>query len=187
MLVQTDINELGDKRLNPDEAVIREREELLRLASTRKIKGQEELEDAERSAGPRMAYTEFLRRLRSEAPALKALDGSPGSIALYYPRSNEELAQIENTQGRDQERDQFFHYHKYVGGMEKHEMPEFAHVILDTSNLPVREYRGWRSVLIGLIKQGVLTYAAAIRQFGEPHGPRGMRWHEQLQPYKYRI
>lgn len=184
MLIQPDINELGDKRLDPKESVAREREELLKIASTRKIAGQEELEDAERSAGPRLAYTEIIRRIQVEAPSLKVLEGAPGSVALYFPRTRKELEEMDAQGGRDQERDIFFHHFKYVGGMEKKDMPEFAHVILDTSNLPVREYRGWRSVVIGLIKQGVLSYRAAVSQFGEPRGVRAGRWHEQLRPYK---
>lgn len=190
MLVQTDSAELGDRRLNPEEVVIREREALLREASRSKIHGQEELEDAERSAGPRLYYTEIIRRLRNINSDLQVLEGSPGNVALYKRKHRGEYDGSEVDDKRPAPSGfhaDFFKDHTYVGGMVKDWLPEFSHVILDTSNLPVREYRGWRSVIIGLIKQGVLTYAAAVREFGEPTGPRAGRWSEQLQPYRYRV
>src|ERR1700730_12694506 len=90
-LVQVDPLELTDKRLSPEEAVIREREALLKQAGKAKIDGQEELEDAERSAGPRMPYQEVLRRLLKCNPNIQIKDGSPGSVALYILKHPSEL------------------------------------------------------------------------------------------------
>jgi hypothetical protein len=182
MLIQPDKSELGDLKLDPKESVYREREELLKLASSRKIDGQEELEDAERSAGPRMAWQEVIRRLRKCNPNLLFLDAQGGGhIAIYRPKTGQER---ENIELLDDTRPAWWNDHMYVTGFPKHEMPEFPHVILDTSNLPVREYRGWRSVLMALIKSGAISYTSAIQQFGEPTDSRSGRWHEQLRPYK---
>lgn len=181
MLVQTDINELGDKRLNPEESVHRERESLLKLASTRKIAGQEELEDAERSAGPRMAWQEIVRRLRLCNPKLHFADSQGGSsLAVYRQKTRGELAE----HIWDREKHDWWNEHVYVGGFPKEDMPEYSHVILDTSNLPIREIRGWRSVLIALIRGHAITYQQAVKQFGEASGQRSGRWHEQLRSYR---
>jgi len=183
MLVQTDINELGDKRLNPDEAVYREREDLLKLASTRKIGGQEELEDAERSCGPRLSWQEVIRRLRLCNPELKFHDAQGGAhIAVYRPKNRAELEA--DRYERDPEKHEWWNDHKYAGGFPKQELPEYSHVILDTSNLPVREIRGWRSVLLSMIKAGGITYSASVKHFGEAIGFRSSRWYEQMQPYR---
>src|SRR5437773_1873227 len=89
-LVETDKSQLGDTHLNPEEAVIREREELLQIASTRRIWGQDELEDVGRSEGPRMASGDLIHRIRKINGAIHFLDGIPGNVAIYRPlRRNE--------------------------------------------------------------------------------------------------
>lgn len=183
MLIQTDIEELGDKRLNPDEAVYREREELLKLAATRKISGQAELEDAERSCGPRLSWQEVIRRLRLCNPQLQFHDAQVSrDIAVYRPKNRVELEA--DRYERDPEKREWWNDHKYVGGFPKQDLPEYSHVILDSSNLPVREIRGWRSVLMSIIKANGITYASAVQQFGEAIGHRSGRWHEQLKAHK---
>jgi hypothetical protein len=183
MLVQVDPQELGDTRLNPEESVYREREELLRMASTRKIDGQAELEDAERSMGPRITWQELIRRLCLCNSRLYFADAQGGKhIAVYRPKTSLERSEEEY----DHDKQPWWNDHKYVGGFPKEDMPEWSHVILDSSMLPVREVRGWRSVLMSIIKAGGMTYASASKQFGEPTDQRSGRWHEQLQPYKYR-
>lgn len=179
MLIQPDIHELGDKRLDGKENVAKLREECLSQAAASRISGQDELEKQERSAGPRLHYAEIIRRIRDVNRDIRVLDGSPGNVALYARKRpcDEGFGEIDP-------KGEFFTDHKYVGGMPKDWLPEFSHVILDTSLLPVREIRGWRTVLISLIRGGALTYNQAISQFGEPRDQRGNRWHEALQKYR---
>lgn len=180
-LVETDINELGDKRLDPKESIAREREDLLKMAGKAKIWGQKELEDHERSAGPRLSYREIIRRLRECNPTIRVLDSQGGSdVAIYVHKKRHEY----DEQERDLSRPEFFWDHKYVTGMPQTDIPEYAHVTLDTSGLPVREIRGWRSVLIACIKAGAITYGQAIEKFGSPWlDRRSGRWFEQLREY----
>ena len=180
MLIETDKTQLGDTHLNPEETVIREREELLTLAASRKIHGQAELEDPRRAYGPRLQYTEIVSKLSRLNSRLKFLEGSPGNLALYLPKKRNEY----NAEEREWDKDAFFWHHKYVGGIPKEELPEYGYVTLDSSNLPVREIKSWRSVLIALIKAGAITYTQAITEFGEAVGPRSVRWHEQLRGYR---
>lgn len=44
--------------------------------------------------------------------------------------------------------------------------------------------RGWRTVLIRLIKGGFLKYQAVKAEFGEPTGPRADYWNMQMREYK---
>jgi hypothetical protein len=180
MLIQPDINELGDQRLSLDEANIRERESLLKKASVHKISGQAELEDPDRAAGPRLNYREIIRRIQNINPSIQVREGSPGSVAIYRLKSNREIAEDVHETERT-----FFTDHVYVTGMEKDWLPEFAYVVLDTSNLPTREIRGWRSVLIALVKSRAISYASAVEAFGEPYyDQRSKRWYEQLNHLK---
>jgi hypothetical protein len=166
--------------LDPEESLAKLKEENEAIYEKRKIAGQKELEDQERSAGPRIPFAELLSRLKKLNSQLIVRDGLPGHVALYAPRSLKELETAE----RDFERDIFFHLHKYVSGFPKEDMPEYAHIIVDERGLPKREYRGWRSVLMPLIKQGVISYEAAVEEFGEAMGQRSHRWHSELRNYR---
>lgn len=169
--------QLGDKHLNPEESVIRLREELLKMASKAKIGGQAELEDSDRAAGPRLYYTEILRRVRNLNPELQVVRGMEGSVALYRPLRPWEI----DPEQVDPDRPEWFNRHRYCGGMKKDWLPEYAYVLLDSSNLPTREVRGWRSVLIGLIRAGVITESGAAKEFGDPyHDQRSGRWFAQM-------
>lgn len=166
MLIETDIHELGDKRLNPEEGVIRERENCLKAASKYVIEDQAELQNSQRAEGARLSYTALLSRLMKIAPGLNARDGSPGNLALYYPRSPKELDAALREGGSS---DLFFVFNKYVGGFPKEELPEWGYVDIDTSLIATHEHlRGWRTVLIGLIRAGAVSYADTIREFGDP-------------------
>ena len=186
-MVETDIHELGDSRLNPEEAVFRERESLLQKAGQYRIDGQDELEDPERACGPRLQYTEVISRIRQVVPNLKVCEGSPGNVALYFPRLGKDLEHTlrEWDWENDRKKDPFFRHYRYVGGFPKEEMAEYSTVDVDTSMLPTREKRGWRSVLMALVKQSVLSYAQAVKAFGDVGtDKRGWRWNQQLYPWK---
>lgn len=177
--VEPDKSQLGDIHLNPEEAVAREREDLLRIEAKKRIHGQDELEKTDRSLGPRMFYTEILRRLRSINPEIHVLEGSPGSVALYAPKRKEEYHESDFLDIPPN--GSFFIHHKYVGGVLKDWLPEWGHVTVDTSNVAHKEVRGWRSVLIGLIKAGIIPYDKTIKEFGDPQNDqRSQFWYEQL-------
>lgn len=187
--VETDKRMLGDSHLDPAENVYKQREELLAKAGRFRIYGQHELENPDRGLGPKLQYTELISRLRQIAPRLKAIDGSPGNIALYFPRTRRDYEDTlrEWDWEHDMKQDPFFRRMRYVGGFPKHDLPEYSTVDIDTSLLPTRERRGWRSVLITLVKQGVVSYHDAVRQFGDVGmDRRGWRWNEQLRPWKQR-
>lgn len=186
-LVETDPMELGDKRLNPEESVCREREDLLKVASAKKIYGQAELEDPMRAFGPRLQWTEVISKLHRCNPEIKVKDGIPGNVALYIRKRADEYSDADMMMPDQRPKDEFFLHHKYVTGFPKQPMHEYSTVDIDTSHLPTREHRGWRSVLIALIKSGAITYRSAVKEFGDPSGDlRSGRWFEQLQEYRNR-
>lgn len=186
-LVEVDKNELGDKRLNPEEAVCREREALIEKAAVFRMPDQAEMENPDRQYGPRIPFQNLLDRLRSLAPALAAKNGSLGNVALYFPRTAEELDEaIREGQGIDTNDPEFFLHHKYVGGFPKEELPEFGYMDTDTSKVATHEHlRCWRTVLIGLIKAGVISYQQAIQEFGDPGGDqRSKRWFRETETWR---
>jgi hypothetical protein len=168
---------LGDKHLNPEESVVREREDLLKIESKKRIHGQDQLEKSDRSLGPRLYFTEILRRLWKCNPRIRVKEGSAGSLALYVQKRKDEYRESDYEPSPN---GAFFLDHKYVGGLLKEWLPEWGHVTIDTSLVAHHEVRGWRSVLIALIKAKVITYQSAIEQFGDPfHDQRSQFWFEQ--------
>jgi hypothetical protein len=165
--------------LDPHTSVAALKEDTAAQLEARKMPGQKELESHERSAGPRVPFGQLIQRLQRLNPSLRAIDGSPGSIALYSLRRPYERDPEPSPKG------EFFDDHKYVGGFPREALPEYSHITLDERGLPKREIRGWRSVLMTLIKAGVIAYQDAVEEFGEAYGPRSHRWHEQMRPYKY--
>ncbi len=181
MLIEPDKSQLGDTHLSPEEAVIREREALLKKASKHRIWGQDVLEDFERTGGARLYYTEVIRRIRNINPAIMIREGSDGQVAIYRPKRRDEYdwEQFDPKAGADWRWD-----HEYVSGMPKDWLPEYSGITLDSSNLPTREFRGWRSVLIALIVARALPYRDVIREFGDPSNDRrSVLWFEQLKKY----
>lgn len=183
MLIESDRSQLGDTHLSPEEANLRERELLLKMASKKKIQGQAELEDPNRSAGPRMYYTEIIRRLLKLNPELRIEDGKAGSVAIYRPKRHDEYDYEQfDPKAPTQWRWDF----EYVTGFEKDWIPEYPHVLLDSSKLATREVHGWRSTLIALIKARAISYGGAIKEFGDPSGDsRSGRWFEYLSKFQY--
>lgn len=181
-LMQPDKNELGDKRLNPEESVAKEREELLSIRHKKHaFPGQDLLADADRSIGSRIPSGEFIVRLQKLNPAILVKDGIPGNVALYVRKSESEMIR----DGYDLLRPQWYNEHKYVTGFPTEPLAEWGHLTTDTDGIAEREFRGWRSVLIAFIKAGAFTYEAAIEEFGDPiEDQRSKFWFEQLQGYR---
>lgn len=179
--VEPEISMLGDTHLDPVEAVKREREDLLRIRQKDKNHGQDELEKADRSTGARLHYTEFLVKLKRILSGFFVKDGSPGQLALYVAKTESEIA----ADGYDLSHPQWHNESKYVTGFPKDWIPEWGHLLNDTDGIANREVRGWRSILIAMIKQKLIKYVDVIREFGDPiHDQRSTFWFEQLAQFK---
>lgn len=194
MLVQSDRFELGDFRLNPQENVIKQREDCLAMAARKRIYKQSELEDAERALGSRLHSGEMVRKLRKLIPTLKFLKGSPGNIAVYAPRDRGEVEarfyewyqEQEEAASRGRKRqDKFFLLHKYVGGFPEGAMQEYTTIDIDNANLGTKEHRSWRTVLMGLLRQGLLSYRDVVKEFGDVGTDRrGWRWKDTTRKWR---
>lgn len=185
-LVEVDPLELTDKRLNPEESVAKEREELLAIEAKKKIVGQKELEDVERASGPRIQWADLIARLQKLNPNIRVKDGVEGSVALYLKKRPEEYTPADLSRFEVPPNGQFFIDHKYVTGFPKQPLAEWSTVTVDTSHVAHREQRSWRSVLLSFIKQRAFSYRAAIEEFGDPTGDvrayRAGGWFDQMRP-----
>lgn len=132
-----------------------------------KIPGQAMLENKEMALGNPMSYQDLIRLLQKMNPAIICEDGGvKGAIAVRIPG---DLGDGEGTFGK-----------RYVTGFYKEVLPEFSSVNTDDRGTAKRHNRGWRTVVLDLIKQGVVSYKDAVDVFGEPNGQRAGRWQEIL-------
>lgn len=182
--VETDIAELGDGRLNPEEAIAQEREKGLKAASVFKIPGQDELSNPDRSSGPRIHWRELWRRLERMNSKLKAQDSrvyGNDTVALYFPKTDaEKINDGSFVALASTDKEKFHRDHKYVGGFDKTYLPFYSHVQLDTSLLPTREIRGVMSVLLMLLRAKIITLEQVKQEFSDPAGDkRGERFLSQ--------
>ncbi len=167
MLIQVDRNELGDRRLNAVEAVARAKEENKRLAAANKIPDQDVLEDKKKALGYPLSPNELIRRIQKLNPKIIVEPGGArNAVAVRVAKKNEN-GEVEKV---------------YVTGFYIDQpMPEFSAVVVDSRGLPVRELRGWRTVLLALVRQKLLTLKQVELTFGNANGERSVLWNKQTQ------
>ena len=114
-------------------------------------------------------YSDVIRRLRKLAHNLYFMDGRiEGDIAIYkvYGRPQPQL------EGRD------FEYLMY---MPTGFLPEFSTYEFNERDVPVKEKkRGWRTLLLRLIRSGIVTERQCAEEFGEPEGQSSTVWKRTL-------
>ncbi len=176
MLIQPDRHELGDLRLDPKENLAKIKEDNLKLFSKHKLPEQALLENQDMALGQPMDWQSFVRKLE----LLRVPDrmwihdgGYPNAIAIHVWR--QKPSEIEPCWD-------------YVGGFIKGMLPEFSAIKTDEHGLPTEEaaggLRGWRSVLLSLIVNKVVSFNEVVRVFGDANGQRSGLWHKQLQTVK---
>lgn len=163
MLIETDISQLGDKRLAGDELIAREKEKTQAQLDTKRIPDQTDLENREAGMGQVLPCSEFLRLLGKICPGLLIEKGGyPNSVALRRWINGEK---------------------KYVTGFQLLDgyIPEYSTVFVDENKLPVGEIRGWRNILIALLKQGLLNMEAIKKEFqvATSNSVHGKFWESQ--------
>lgn len=176
---------LGDKHLDAAENLAKLKEGNKALTDRQKIAGQSELENPDRMLGSRMPYQELVRKITKLNPGILVKDGSAGQIAIYVPKTRKELEESANEDKvYDPTRYAWHKDFKYVTGCGKEPLPEYSGMLVDERGRPHREIRGWRSILIALVKNKAITYQQAEAEFGPAMGQRSWRYEEQLQSHR---
>lgn len=171
MLIQPDINELGDKRLDEEESLAKIKEEnvALRKSMGHQIPYQELLKRKELAEGARMDWRELIRRLNILCPfSLVLFDAFvPGygeTVAVKTPSKESHGVELE-----------------YVTGFPKTVLPEYSWIETDEHDCPITEHRGWRTVVRTIWKKGLTDGASVARVFGDALGKRS-ELHNQHAP-----
>ena len=61
---------------------------------------------------------------------------------------------------------------------------EFSIILVDEQDLPCEEVRGWRTVLLRLLKHGALTWEQVRKEFGDSEGMNSERWRRETWIYR---
>ena len=125
--------------------------------------------------GTPLHHSDLLRKLRKLVRSLYIMDGRIiGDLAVFqtFPCPQPDL------DGRD------FKYLFYIPtGL----MPEFSQYEFDERDVPIRESkRGWRTVLLRLIKLGLMSEERCDREFGSARGEASIVWYRQLYAFRNR-
>jgi hypothetical protein len=74
---------------------------------------------------------------------------------------------------------------KYICSFDKGPMPEFSIILTDAADLPIKEKRGWRTVLTRLLQANVINWNQIVCGFGDAtHRVAAERWGFNTREYR---
>ena len=157
-------------------AALREKNLNSEVYRRQRWEGQDDLKDEASRLGRPMRHTDLLNVVHRLVPCLYVMPGRiKGHLAIFrtFPGPQSRL------DGRDFE---------YLFYCEEGIAPEFSTYEFDrVTDVPIRETkRGWRTVLLRLIKAGLLSEDVCNKVFGRPEGMPANRWHSELKKYRSR-
>lgn len=167
-VVFPDKGELGDTRLDPKENVLKLKEKIRKQRQPHVLPEQPYLL-MQAAIGKPMGWRELVAKLKKLNPSLIIMDGGyPNSIQLRIPDPA-------NLDPKDRGT-------TYVGGFKKQVLSEFDTATTDKWGVADKFERGWRTVILNLIKWGYARKADADKIFGEASGnARSDLWARQVQ------
>lgn len=153
------------KRITGMEALRRSFEETDKELIKYRLDDQDALKNAEARMGKPMSHSDLFRRVSKCNPRITMEDSlNDPLVAGFYLTTRE---------GK-----------KYLVAFDKGYLPEFSIVVTDNADLPIKERRGWRTVLLRLLKQRALTWRQILAVWGDAHGHSSKLWQIQTRHYK---
>jgi hypothetical protein len=170
MLIQPNKNELGDRNVKDAESVAKLKETIFRERQKDRLPNQALLENKEMAVGNAMSPADFIRRLQKFPNVVIQQGGFPNAVSVKTPALDDDPDSP--TYGKTVLQGVSAGF--YIDRM----LPEWSSYENDKWGIPVREIRGWRTVLLTLMHKKVLTYSQVKAAFGEPSGQRNILWRE---------
>lgn len=163
-------------KLAMEEHLSRQREQNFNSEGTKRQRhpDQDNLKLTDARLGRPMHCSELLLRLQRLVPTLFVREGGiVGHLALY---------EVADTPQSKWDGKNF----SYLGYVEYEMLPEFSRYEFNTErDVLIRESeRGWRTVLLRLIKAGLLTEDQCRKEFGAAVGSGSLAWHKTLWNYR---
>ena len=139
------------KRLSPQEQLARNYEDTNERLDRYRLADHDTLKDVSQRMGRVMTHNEFIQRVQkvthNRVWAEDSLSDPTHMVCgFYFVKDGVK---------------------KYVCSFDKGWMPEFSFILTDNADLPVKERRGWRTVLTRLLQLGAITWDEVRSAFGD--------------------
>jgi len=152
--------------LSPQEALAKSYEETNQTLDQYRLDDHDDLKNIEKRIGHPMFHTEFAQRLSKV---------THGQVWIEDSYRDKNIAGVYTTkQG----------IKTYICSFDKGAMPEFSIIVTDAADLPIKEIRGWRTVLTRLIQTRTITYAQAKSAYDLLDHQADERWRANVQQFK---
>lgn len=149
------------------ESLAQKKEETHKFNHSYRLEDHKELKQAEARVGKPMAHDELIKRVE-KATGRKVW----GEVSLRDPNVYGFY-----TTGQDGEK-------KYICAFEKGYLPEFSIVLVDDHDMPIKEKRGWRTVLTRLLQTKAIKYYQIRNAFEISDHLSDDRWRANTQRFK---
>jgi hypothetical protein len=137
------------KRISGREKLAALKQDTTKQLDRYRLSDHDELKKAEKRTGQMLYHTELVRRIEKLTHK-----------RVWAEDSNNDT----NVCG-------FYTQHqgvkKFICAFDKGPLPEFSHITTDERDLPIREKRGWRTVLTRLMQAKVITWPQVAYGFGD--------------------
>ena len=119
-----------------------------------------ELKQSEKRTGQMLYHTEVIRRIEKLTnKRVWAEDSNNDKSVCGFYTFTTETSMHSADYGKKLK--------KFLCAFDKGPLPEYSHITVDERDLPIREKRGWRTVLTRLLQAKVITWPQVVYGFGD--------------------
>jgi hypothetical protein len=137
------------KRISGREKLAGLKEDTNKQLERYRLSDHDELKKSEKRTGQMLYHTDVIRRIEKLTHKRVWAEDSNNdtNVCGFYT--------------------QFNGAKKFICAFDKGPLPEFSHITTDERDLPIKEMRGWRTVLTRLMQAKVITWAQVVYGFGD--------------------
>jgi hypothetical protein len=137
------------KRISAKEKLVGLKEDTNRQLDRYRLSDHKELKDSEKRTGQMLYHTDLVRRIEKITHKRVWAEDSKhdSTVCGFYTQHNG--------------------VKKFICAFDKGPLPEYSHITTDERDLPIKEKRGWRTVLTRLMQAKVITWPQVRYGFGD--------------------
>lgn len=137
------------KRLSPQEQLLRNYQDTDRQLERYRLSDHDDLKNAAKRLGSPLSHTDLIRRVEKITHRrVWAEDSNFDSnvVGFYHVKNGVK---------------------SFVCAFDKGPLPEFSIIVTDNADLPIKEKRGWRTVLTRLLHARAISWSEVVYGFGD--------------------
>lgn len=137
------------KRLSPKEQLKQNYEDTDKRLDTYRLSDHNDLKNAEKRMGKQLMHNDLIKRVEKITHKRIWAEDSyrdPNVVGFYHVKNGEKT---------------------FICAFDKGAMPEYSIILTDSADLPVKEKRGWRTVLTRLLQAKAMSWGEVVYGFGD--------------------